>query len=138
MAVLKGIGITVQVNGQALQEYDDTFEDDDENSRDQRDHDGMPHRMTKYVEATSSARFAINVVVPKSVKAISDALSFSLLLDGFPVADDDMFMPMRLPDLKNGLWSESEDSSIMVTKAGTVERPFMFSDIECREYFQSF
>ncbi len=134
MAVLKGIEITIHVDGQALQEYDDIYEDDDQDSTDQRDHDRMPYLMTKYIEATSGARFAIKVVVPKSAKALLGALSFALSLDGFPIESHDMFMPMKLPKLERGVWSRSKDGSTKKTMTGIVKRPFMFSDIKRCEY----
>lgn len=134
MAVLKGIEITIQVNGQALQEYDDISEDDDQGSTGQRNHDSMPYLMTKYIEATTGARFAIDVVVPKSVKVFTDALKFALLLDGSPAKSNGILMSMRLKKIKNGIWSRCEDGPTKETRSGIVKRPFMFSDIKWCEY----
>jgi hypothetical protein len=137
MAILKGIEVTIRVNGHALQEYDDSFEEGDQNSSNQDDHDGMPYRVSKHIEATSGARFAINVIVPKSAKALLGALTFELSLDGLPVQSHDMFMALKRPDLENGIWSRSKDGSTKVTSSGTVKRPFMFSDIKWCEYIWS-
>lgn len=138
MAILKGIEVTIRVNGHALQEYDDSFEVGDQNSSNQDDHDGMPHRVSKHIEATSGARFAINVVVPKSAKALLGALSFKLSLDGHPVQSHDMFMALMPLELKHGIWSHSKDGSTKMTSIETVKRPFMFSDIKWCEYILSF
>ncbi len=134
MAIIKGIDITIHVNGQALQEYDDSFVDGDQDSKNQREWDGTPYLLTKYVEATSGARFAINAVVPKSAKTSADALKFALVLDGIPINDNNQFMPMRLPDLEDGFWSLLIDGITTETKTGTIVRPYMFSDIKWCEH----
>lgn len=130
MAIFKDVEITIQVEGQALREYDDTDEDDQKEVAQRNDAHDAPLLMSKYVEAVSGARFAISVVVPQSVKAFSDALGFELLVNGLPVGSKDMFMSMRLPNLENGVWSRCKEGSTKVTKAGTVMRPFVFSDIK--------
>ncbi len=130
MAILKGIEVTIRVNGHALQEYDDSFEEGDQNSSNQDDHDGLPYRVTKHIEATTGARFAINTIVPKSAKALLDSLHFELSLDGHPVQSDDMFMALRPQHLVHGIWSRCKDGSTKTTSIETVKRLFMFSDIK--------
>ena len=132
MAVLKGIEITVQASDQALQEFDDIVEDDQSGTY-QHDHQsGMPHLVSKYIEATSGARFTIKAVVPNSVKESSDALTIDISVDGSRV--EKSTFQMRLSEMVDGIWAYNLRGSRKVTEAGTVRRPWMFSEIKCGEY----
>lgn len=126
MAILEGIEVTIEVDGQPLQEYDEIDEGGHPN-------DSLPLLMSKYVEATSGARFAIRAVVPKSFKALSDALSFKYYLDGSHVEDE--LMTMRPSELKRNIWEEVTEGSSKESKTGCVLRPFIFNEIQCSKYY---
>lgn len=137
MAILKDIEVTIEVDGQPLQEYDEIDEGDPENlssaiqdseDSDEAPNDGMPHLMSKYIEATSGARFAIKFVVPKSFKTISETLFFECYLDG-SVAED-WLETMRKEELKHDIWRLVVKGSSRETRTGRVLRPFMFNKIK--------
>lgn len=88
MAVLRGLKVTIEVDGEALQEYDeeDDFGDDDQYDEDQdADYNPDPDSVTKYVEARSDKAFAIIVKIKRCFEYLTDVLVFEFLLDGKPV-----------------------------------------------------
>lgn len=71
MAILNGLTVSIEVNGNSLHEY--------------RDHDSQEVRldpMSEYIESFSSAAFAIRLSIPKIFSFTSDALGVFLYLDG--------------------------------------------------------
>ena len=142
MAVIKGIEVTIQVDGQALQEYDDIdgespgsltqgssiseSEDEDQESATFT----IPMLTSNYVEAVSGARFTINRVIPESFKKVSDAVSFRVYRDGVFVQKN--IMGMRFSQLRDESWSGLIDGSRQETKSGTLLRPFTFDEIKCK------
>lgn len=71
MAILNGLPVSIEVNGNSLDEY--------------RDHDNQEVRLdsiSKYIESFFSAAFAIRVSIPKIFSFTSDALGVFLYLDG--------------------------------------------------------
>lgn len=70
MAVLDHIEVTVQVDGQDLQEYVD------------EDSDRSDVSVSKYIEAISGARFVIAATISTLHKFLSDALGMEVALDG--------------------------------------------------------
>lgn len=71
MAILKGLTVSIEVNGKSLHEY--------------RDHDVQEvllDSISKYIESASGAAFAIRVSVPQDFSFTSDALGVFLYLDG--------------------------------------------------------
>lgn len=187
MAVLKDIEVTIQVNGQALQEShdddevekeklhrsssqsessdesqdettnessgesDSSSEDDGDGEGDQKSKDGgkrvgehclahegrgggllkenLTSTISKYIEATSNACFAIKIRVPKSAESISDALSVEFRLDGVYV--DKRIIEKRRDRTKDGDIEHCFSGAISQTKKGAFLRPFMFKAIEC-------
>lgn len=71
MVIFKAIDVNVQVDGQGLQEYED-----EDNA------DPTPNVVTKYVKATSDAKFAISIVLLEAFKFTFDGLLFKLYVEG--------------------------------------------------------
>lgn len=132
MAVIKGINITIQVNGQDLKEYDDLDQENDDEQPGQED--SMPYLTSKYIEATSGARFDILTVVPKSVKKLSEGLDFEILLDGACV--EGYVMRMRPSRLEHGVWKRCKNGSTKVNSTGRVTGHLVFSEIKFSECFR--
>ena len=75
MAIALQIEVSVHVNGQQLQEFDDNDDDDDcivMNSE----------MVTKYIEAISDATFEIGIKISYSYSHTSDAIRFAIFVDG--------------------------------------------------------
>ena len=70
MAILKKIKVTIEVDGKPLEEYHDNEEKDEARS------------ITRYIEATSGATFAIKIRLKRSFKFLTSALGFDFKLDG--------------------------------------------------------
>ena len=71
MAILNNISVTVDVDDEPLQEYDDN------------DHDeGRPNTVSKYIEATSGARFSLHYKLKHRFKFTSPVLSFDSCIGG--------------------------------------------------------
>ena len=71
MAILNGLPVSIEVNGNSLHEY--------------RDHDNQEVRLdsiSKYIKSFSSAAFAIRLSIPKIFSFTSAALGVFLYLDG--------------------------------------------------------
>ena len=71
MAILKGITVTIEVNGISVKEH--------------RDHDDQEIRLnyiSKQIESVSGAAFAIRVFIPKTFLFTSDAVGVYVHLDG--------------------------------------------------------
>ena len=116
MVVIHDIEVTVQVDGQNLQEYDD---DEDEVA--------TPNEIAKYIQAISNAKFAISIKLLDGFKFASDALVFKVYVDGVLVIE---------PILKKGDRNRTWLVRGRKEKDGhrTYIRPFYFADLPSREY----
>ena len=75
MAVLKGIGVAVVVNGQDLPEFEDREATDD------RD----PDSITRYIQVTTGLNFGIRITGPIPPPYGSQGVSFTIYVDGTKV-----------------------------------------------------
>lgn len=115
MAIIGHIQAKIIVNRQPLQEHEDE-EVEDEN----------PDAVVKYIEATSGAKFGINIIVPMSYIFSSDALLFEISLDGTHVSGEILRGRPRPWDVTfSGVETPDADESYL--------RPFMFSEIKAGE-----
>lgn len=115
MEIIGDIQAKIIVNRQPLQEHEDE-EVEDEN----------PDAVVKYIEATSGAKFGINIIVPMSYRFSSDALLFEISLDGSYVTSEILPRRPRPWDVTfSGLETPNADEHYL--------RPFMFSEIKARE-----
>ena len=73
MVVLNKIEVSIEVDGEPLEEYKDDEEED------------QPGSVTRYVEATTDAAFGIKVRLKRSFKFVTDAVWFDYELDGTSV-----------------------------------------------------
>ena len=115
MAILGDIEVKVLVNDQSTQEY----EDDENETRD-------PNLVIQYIEAISSAAFAIKISVPSHYEFTSDAISFDIMLDGRRATDR---LLAKVKHSKDGPW---EQTVAGVTKNGLHGgnlKPFLFSEV---------
>lgn len=131
ISALRGIQVTIRVNGNALPEYEDD-EDGDEES-------GLPdrtrpkHKVSKYIESTEGQEFGINISVSNPYEMDCPALGFTIIVDGKKVGG----RVMEKSDYHNrGSWTGSRNG-INKGKPGEtgVFRAFTFSAIktcECR------
>ena len=120
MAILKGIEVSVVIDGKALAEYDD--EDiADENP----DH---PSEISKYIEVISDAEFSIDITVPSSYDFAADAISFRLGLDGVSVKKR-LCQKAKLKRL-HGYWHSNIAGSDVKNGEEWYLRPFRFDDIK--------
>ena len=120
MAILKGIEVSVVIDGKALTEYDDedTADESPEHASE----------VSKYVKAVSDAEFSIAITVPQSYDFTPKDLAFGLSLDGVSV--------------RNRLWRKAKHKSpnedwyenIAGSKVKNGEewylRPFKFNDVK--------
>lgn len=119
MAILRNFTAKILVNDQALQEYEGDGEMENEN----------PDMVVKHVQATSNARFTINISVRDMSRSMADVVTFYLYLDGTCV--DGSFL--RSDDPKQDLWNKESnwDGKRVVSSEGNWELiPFMFSEIK--------
>lgn len=115
MEIIGDIQAKIIVNRQPLQEHEDE-EVEDEN----------PDAVVKYIEATSGAKFGINIIVPMSYRFSSDALLFEISLDGSYVTSEILPRRPRPWDVTfSGLETPNADEHYL--------RPFMFSEIKALE-----
>lgn len=115
MAILKGIKVTIVVNGQDLLEYDD--EDAGSNTQ---------GSVSRYIEATSGAEFKITSSAPKSYKFTSDAVRMDICLDGI-VVDAGVLLKVRAkPD---HAWDAVFRGPRRSGRTGWECRPFMFAEL---------
>ena len=75
MAILENIKVTIDVDGQSLQEYDDA-----------NDVEQGQHATTKFVEAVSNAKFALSATLLDNFNYTSDAIELAFYLEGQSVA----------------------------------------------------
>jgi len=77
MAILKGIGVTVAVNGQDLTEHEAMESPDD--------HETAVDSITRYIEVTTGFNFALKFTRPVIPPYGSQGLSFAVYIDGVRV-----------------------------------------------------
>ena len=120
MAILKGIEVSVVIDGKALTEYDD-----EETADESPDH---PSEVSKYIEAISDAEFSINIKAPKSYDFVRNALCFLLRLDGVQAAH---FVCSKTEhERMRGDWHQTILGSKVNNGKGWYLKPFKFSDIK--------
>jgi hypothetical protein len=115
MAILKGIKVTIVVNGQDLHEYND--DDAGSNTR---------SSVLKYIEATSGAEFQIKSSAPKSYKFTSDAVRMETYLDGIDVAATVFRKAEAKPD---HAWNTVLKGARGYGSTGWECRPFTFAEL---------
>lgn len=119
MAILRNFTANILVNGQALQEYEGDGEMENEN----------PDMVVKYIQATSNARFTINISVRDMSRSTADGVTFCLSLDGTYV-DSTILTSV---DPKQDLWGEESNWNgidSVSSRGGWELIPFMFSEIK--------
>ena len=122
MAILDDIEVTIQVNGQDLREY---FDQDGDPSTDVS--------VSKYIEAVSGARFEVVIMVPKSHKFLSDALTFRVFLDGSLVGKSGINKIKVLKD-KSNFYKKSIKGVSKPVGSGWEMRSFQFTEINISQY----
>ena len=120
MAILKGIEVSVVIDGKALAEYDD------EDIADQSPE--HPSEVSKYIEAVSDAEFSIDFTVPQFYEFTADALAFKFILDGVTVRNS-VCRKAKLKRLRKD-WHENIAGSKVKNGEGWCLRPFKFNDIK--------
>lgn len=145
MAILKEIEVTVQSGGQALEEYRD--EDNDEENQmlyEERQADrangnlteNPSHsRVSKYIESVTGAEFTIKAVVPASFQMRSNALRFRVLMDGKPVAKKTCVQAKKKSPKSR--WEHDFMGSLTITRDVTTIRPFLFNKVAFGAYDSS-
>ncbi|KAK4694019.1 hypothetical protein P7C71_g3482, partial [Lecanoromycetidae sp. Uapishka_2] len=140
MAIIKDIEVTIEVGGVALKEYDDIDEYDATHHEDKTDDKdqghpqdalkaGMPYTTSKYIEAISGAEFVIKSKVPKTVKQVSDALTFSEIIDGLDANRHLMLLRVGQKEVGN-CWVHDSQGMKRTTESEAFLKPFLFSEIE--------
>ena len=120
MAILKGIEISVVVDGKALTEYDD-----EDAANENSDH---PSGVSKYIEAVPDAEFSIDITMSQSYDLTADGLSFRLSLDGVSVRNR-ICRKAMLKRLRKD-WRDNIAGSPMKNGDKCYLRPFKFNDIK--------
>lgn len=80
ISALRGIQVTIRVNGNPLPEYEDD-EDGEEGSRGP-DRITPKHKVSKYIESTEGQEFGIGFSVSHPYEMDCPALEFTLTVDG--------------------------------------------------------
>ena len=141
MAILKDIEVTIQVDGENIQEYDDFEGEDDRPNGSQANTScagetnaklkkGMPYTVTKYIEAISGARFTIKTRVSEVFGRFSKALLCRYYLDG--IRADEALLSLNQERKKDACWVRISKGTKESTNQGSTLRPFMFSEIKRR------
>ena len=120
MAILKGIEVSVVIDGKALTEYDD-----EDAANENSDH---PSEVSKYIEAIPDAEFSIDITMPRSYNFAMNHLSFRLSLDGTLVRNR-VYPKAHLKRLRKD-WHENIAGSPMKNGEKCYLRPFKFNDIK--------
>ena len=120
MAILKGIEVSVVVDGKALTEYDD-----EDAANENSDHFS---EVSKYIEAIPDAEFSIDITMSQSYDLMADDLSFRLRLDGVSVRH----VPCTKAELKGRRtnWYKSIPGSKVEDGKECYLRPFKFDAIK--------
>ena len=120
MAILKGIEVSVVIDGKALTEYDDEDIADEDSD--------YTSKVSRYVEAVSDAEFSISITVPQSYEFAADAIALRLSLDGVWVK----IALCRRAKLKRlrGDWHSNIAGSDVKNGEEWYLRPFRFDDIK--------
>ena len=130
MAILKKIEVTIEVEGKPLEEYKDDEEED------------KPDSITRYVEATTDAAFAIKTRLKRSFCFPTDSLGFHYKLDGVLVGDYGLYKEDFEP--RKGGCAHIQYGAY-AKKDGRFDalKPFIFNEIEvgkpcfCRSVIES-
>ena len=123
MAILKKYSVEILVDDQPLQEYTDDGEREDENS----------DKVVKYIQASSSATFAIKTSVNNMSREIADGVVYQLYLDG-KYADG---VTLYIKNAWRNLW---QSVAIIRGVRGVGSegdwqlRPFLFSQIKTGQF----
>lgn len=125
MAILKNYTVKMLVDGKSLQEYEGDGEIENEN----------PNTVIKYVEATSNARFIIDVSVHNISGRMADAVSFCSFLDGTFVSNRILEKNKSGRDLWESV-SKIEGSRGVSAKGDFELRPFIFSAIKIGQFIK--
>ena len=120
MAILKGIEVSIVVEGKALTEYDD------ENTAGQSPEHAS--EVSKYIEAVSNAEFSIDITVPSSYNFAGDAIAFKLTLDGVFVRSP-LCLKKKVKRLRED-WHKNIAGSDVRDGEKWYLRPFKFNDIK--------
>jgi hypothetical protein len=112
---LPGLQVAIMVNGQPLQEYEDTDYDDDSQN---------PREIRKYIASVSGAEFSIRLTCNKDILShINTSFAVSVLLDGQRVLHN----LIQKSDILNG----AVFSSTLSKESGKwYKNKFKFCDIE--------
>ena len=129
MAIIKGIQVTVQVNGLDLTEYID--EDEPQDSTMQQAEESVSSR---YVEATSGAPFIIKMTVPKAFKMDSDCLRFRLEVDGVHIRSRLCSKSSRAK--READWAGYLKGAKSVENGVQFEHPLLFRDIKIGKHLE--
>lgn len=122
MAKLNDLAVSIIVDGNALPEYDDENEKAQDSTK-----------IAKYVEATSGARFLVQIMVSKSFRLTSDATLFKIYLDGKFVEKFVMTRGKFKQEVKeDGEWMRESKGRRVEDKDGnwSLER-FYFVNFQC-------
>lgn len=115
MAILKHLLVTIDVDGQSLEEHDD-----DEASA------TSPNVISTYVEATTEKSFVVRMQVTRNFMFVVDALTFVIFIDGQKL---DNLMFWRKDQDKQKVMQASL-SGVSEERGGMWrERPFIFSEM---------
>jgi hypothetical protein len=121
---IKGIRVTVHVDGQALQEYDD---DEIEVKPGDVGEYQASRTVSKYIEATGDKEFSIHVSIRSPYKMDCPALCFNTYVDG-------VYIPSPLSTKTRYQSKGSFDAKIEGVISGphgrTILKPFKFSSIK--------
>lgn len=120
MAILKGIKVSVVIDGKALTEYDDEITAGQSPE--------YASEVSKYIEAVSDAEFSIDITVPRSYEITADALAFKLILDGVFVMSP-ISRKAKLKTLGTD-WHKKIEGSDVKDGEEWYLRPFKFNDIK--------
>ena len=120
MAILKGIEVSVVIDGKALTEYDD-----EDAANENPDH---PSEVSKYIEAVPDAEYSVDITMSQSYDLTADGLSFSLSLDGVSVRKP-VCRKAKLKRLRKA-WYKRVSGSKVENGEEWYLRPFKFNDIK--------
>lgn len=119
MAILPGFPgfeVVVRVNGVALQEHQDVYEAEAD----------TPDRITRYVQATSGAKFDILFTQQQCFQLPSHDIVARLYLDGYNTES----IAILKQDMMTGNFRSKLSRSITGSNGDYKARPFMFAELD--------
>ena len=115
MTVFENLEISIQVNEQNLQEYEDITGEQ------------APREISRYVEARSGAPFVVKITVPSEFEVTADGLLFQVLVDGFSIQET-LYMPK--PERKSQSYDKIVRGKEYEEDGLWKLRPLSFSEIK--------